>query len=332
MHHASSTSHGSLHGLSVCQFLTFHLQALIQQDGRQPEVRLHTLHFVMERNTLHISKSLLVHLCYMTMMTDMIFHHRHLSTAYAGTNITHPVIIADSLMLIIRISLTSLSSIPHNLLLGRHVRTNQCAASRGRNHLITIERQHPVLTERAQHLTAEPRAKALGCIFYHRNPIAVGNLHDAVNPVRHAIQSNGYYRLRLLPSLGDAVFDSLLHQFRVHVPCIPFRVNKHWRSSQVGYRVRRSAERKRLHNHLVARSDATCQQPQVYSGRSRAQCHHLFRSQFTLHLALITFHFGHKLLQVILKPIHVRPKRHHPVRVKRLLYIFLFHPGLTHVG
>jgi len=70
------------------------------------------------------------------MMSHMSISHRHLTTPDTRTNIRHPIIIPDPLMLVIRISLPSLRSVEHDLLLSLPVRTNQRTTTTGRNHLI----------------------------------------------------------------------------------------------------------------------------------------------------------------------------------------------------
>ena len=70
------------------------------------------------------------------MMSHMSVSHRHLPTPDTRTNIRHPVIIPDPLMLVIRISLPSLRSVEHDLPLSLLIRTNQRTITTGRNHLI----------------------------------------------------------------------------------------------------------------------------------------------------------------------------------------------------
>ena len=116
--------------------------------------------------------------------------------------------------------------------------------------------------------------ETFGCIFDHRNLIFIGNGHDFINLGRHTIQIDRHDSLRLLARLRDAVLDSLFQQLRVHVPCFRFRIHHHWRSTQIRYRMCRSAERETLHQHLVTRPYATRQQSQMNRRRSRAQSHH----------------------------------------------------------
>ncbi len=69
----------------------------------------------MAGNSNTSSQQLLIQLLNMLMMRNMIINHSHLSTAYTSTNVTHPVVIPNLLMLIVRITLPILSSIHHNL-------------------------------------------------------------------------------------------------------------------------------------------------------------------------------------------------------------------------
>ena len=110
----------------------------------------------------------------MLMVLQVVLNHRHLSTANTRTNIRHAVVVSDSLMLVVRIGLTSLCSQPHHLLPSLIVRADECTATTGRNHLIAIKRQHAILTKRAQHLSFVARAKTLSRILYNGNIITIG--------------------------------------------------------------------------------------------------------------------------------------------------------------
>ena len=59
------------------------------------------------------------------MVGDMFIQHRHLATSDTGTDIRHTIVVADLFMLIIRIGLTGLRSIEHDLLFRFFVRTDQ---------------------------------------------------------------------------------------------------------------------------------------------------------------------------------------------------------------
>ena len=209
-------------------------------------------------------------------MRQMIIHHGHLSTSDTSADIRHTVVIPDLLMLIVRITLTILRSIHHDLAPVVFVLSNQRTAPRRCNHLIAIERQYAILTKRTQRLSLIARAKSFSRILYDGDTILIGNLHDTVSLVWHTVERYRHDSLRRLPSLGDTVFDSHLQQFRIHVPRIRLRIDQHRRSPQIRHRVRRSTERKALHNHLISRLHATVQQPQMHRRRPRRQRHHPF--------------------------------------------------------
>ena len=163
------------------------------------------------------------------MMRDMIIHHRHLSPTDTGTDVTHTIVISNLLMLIIRITLTILRGIHHNLAPMLLILSDERTTSRSSNHLVTVERQHAILSECAQHLSFILRPESLCSILHYRNTVFVRNLHDTVNLVRHTIQSHRHNRLWRLTRLCDTVFYSHLHQLRIHIPCLLLRIHKNRR-------------------------------------------------------------------------------------------------------
>ena len=140
-------------------------------------------------------------------------------------------------MLVVRIALTILCGIHHNLTPLILVGSNQCTTTRGGYHLIAVEAEDAILTESTQHLTVPATTKTLSSILHYRNTILVGNLHNAVNLIWHTIQSHRHNSRRLLARLGNTVLDSLLHQFRIHIPRILLRIHEHRCSPQICYRV-----------------------------------------------------------------------------------------------
>ena len=89
----------------------------------------------------------------------------------------------------------------------------------------------------------------------------------------------------------------------------------------------RCTEREALHQHLVARTDATGEQPEMDRRRARGEGHDL-----TVQSGLRVRHLADILPQIFLKAIDIGSQGHHPVRVERFLDVLLFPAGLTHVG
>ena len=154
------------------------------------------------------------------MVSNMVIQHGHLSTTDTGTNIAHTIVIADSGMLIIGISIASLSSIPHDGVGLLGIAADKRASSRSRNHLVAIETQYTKAAKGSQHLPVESATHTLGSILHHGNAILVSYSHNPVNLIRHTIQSHGNNRLRVLARLLLAVDDRLFQQVRIHVPCL----------------------------------------------------------------------------------------------------------------
>ena len=255
----------------------------------------------------------------MLMMRDVVVHDRHLTTTDTSTDITHAIVVANLLMLIVGIALAILCGVHHNLAPSVFIRRDQGTSARGGNHLIAVETQNAEFAEGTQHLTLIARAEALCGILDDRNLIAIGNLHDAVYLIGHAIESHRYDGLGFLAGLCDSVNDRLLQQVGVHVPGIALRIDEYRRCAQIRNRMTRGTEREALDNDLIARSYATGNQGQMHGRCARSQGYD----------ALV---LPNKLFEILLKAIDVWSQRHHPVRVERLLDIFLFQSRLAHVS
>ena len=75
----------------------------------------------------------------MTMMSNMLIENCHLTTTDTRTDIAHAIVIAYLLMLIVRITLTSLCSIEHHIVAGSLIWADKCTTTRSSNHLVAIE-------------------------------------------------------------------------------------------------------------------------------------------------------------------------------------------------
>ena len=190
----------------------------------------------------------------------MIIEHLHLTTTNTCTHVTHTVVVTDFRMLIIRVRIARLSSVPHNIVCILLVTANQRTTTRSRNHLVAVERQHTKTTERTQHLTIEARTQPFGGILNHRNTILVCYRHNSLTVVRHTIECHRNYCLRILTYSRLALNDSFFQQLRIHIPSFSLRVDEHWLCTKISNRMRRSTEGERLHAHLIPRLYATCNQ------------------------------------------------------------------------
>ena len=93
----------------------------------------------MMRDSLLIGLQLTIQTAQMLMVCYVLIHHRHLAATDTRTNVTHPIIIAYTLMLVVGIGLTGLGSIEHYLTLGLFIRSNKGTATAGGYHHVTIE-------------------------------------------------------------------------------------------------------------------------------------------------------------------------------------------------
>ena len=222
----------------------------------------------MESDTIDSSKRITIHGGYTAMMGNMFVEDFHLSTTNACTDITHTIIVAHSFVMIVRISLSSLSSIPHDTIAGFAIRTDQRTSTRRGNDLVAIERQDTVTTKSTDDTPFELRAESLGSVLNYRNAITVGYGHDLVNSGRHTIEINRYNGLRLTSRQGYSVLNSMFKKLRIHIPRLAFGVDHYRRCPQVLDGMCRGTEREALNQHIVARTYATSQQSQMDGSRA----------------------------------------------------------------
>ena len=219
----------------------------------------------MKRDSLHISQQLTIQTAQMLMVRYMLIHHRHLTAADSRTNVTHPIIIAYTLMLVVGIGLTGLGSIEHNLFLRLLIRANQSTATAGGYHLVAIEGKHAVFAKSSEDLPVKLASKAFGGILYDRNIIFICYRHDLVYLVGHPIQSHRNNRFGLSARLVDTVPDSLLQKYRVHVPCISLRIHEYRSGTKVGHRMGRGTKSEALYYHFITLSNSASKQGQMHS-------------------------------------------------------------------
>ena len=82
----------------------------------------------MNMHARDIGQQFLIKLLHMTMVSDVGIEDSHLTTADTRTDIGHSVVVANGSMLVVRISIARLRSIPHNLIGILRFATNESAA------------------------------------------------------------------------------------------------------------------------------------------------------------------------------------------------------------
>ena len=200
------------------------------------------------------------------MVRYVFIHYCHLTATDSGTNVTHPIIIAYTFMLVVGIGLTGLGSIEHNLFLRLLIRANQSTATAGGYHLVAIERKHTIFAKSSENLPVKLASKAFGGILYDRNIIFICHRHNLVYLVGHPIQSHRNNRFGLSADLVDTVPDSLLQKKRVHVPSISLRIHKYRSGTEVGHRMGRGTKSEALYYHFVTLTNSASKQGQMHSG------------------------------------------------------------------
>ena len=119
----------------------------------------------MNMHARDIGQQFLIKLLHMLMMLDMRIENSHLTATDTCANIGHTIVVANGRMLIVRISIARLRSIPHNLIGILRFATNESAtgtiAFKGRHILRRCGRdlkdgQHAAVEKEDRPLRAGP--------------------------------------------------------------------------------------------------------------------------------------------------------------------------------
>ena len=214
-------------------------------------------------------------------------------------------------MQVIGQGLARLRGIEHDFLFSLIIGANERTTATGGNHLVAVEAHDAIIAEGAAQLATITGTKGFGRIFDHRNLVAAGNLHDVIDSCGHTVEIYRDDGLGLATRLGDAVFDGILQQIGINIPCIGLTIDKDRDTALISHGVGTGRECHRLTDHLVVTTNAQLDKRQMNSRRSRAECDN-------------TFSLAAQLLKVFFKSINVRSQRNYPVGVKSLLDIFHF--------
>ena len=146
VNHTCSSAHCGLDDLLVGILLTLNMNLRVQRRSTKPEIRIITriLRLLMNMHARDIGQQFLVKLLHMTMVSDVGIEDSHLTTADTRTDIGHSVVVADGSVLVVRIGITSLCRIPHDLIGVFCIAADKSAAAGSRDHLVAVERQHAV--------------------------------------------------------------------------------------------------------------------------------------------------------------------------------------------
>ena len=141
MDNTGSTTYSSLNNLLVSILLPLHLYRRFKCHCAEPIVRIITriIRLLIDLHARNVLHQVLIQSLNMLVVSDMLIKYCHLTATYACTYITHTVVETDSRMLIVWICITSLSSIPHNLVYILCIAADEGTTTRSSNHLISIE-------------------------------------------------------------------------------------------------------------------------------------------------------------------------------------------------
>ena len=197
MDHPGSTADGCFDYLIVCILLPLDPNLRVDRGSAEPEIGIIPLirRLSVHRYPGHVGQQLLIECLHVLVVSKVIPQHRHLSATDAGADIREAVVVSDGGMVVVRIGITRLGGIPHDLRRVRLRATDQRSSARGGDHLISIEREDTKPSEGAQHLTIIAGAHPLSSILHHGDAVLIRYRHDLIDPVGHTIERHGNDRL-----------------------------------------------------------------------------------------------------------------------------------------
>ena len=260
------------------------------------------------------------------MMSDMCIQNSHLTTSDTCTYVWHTVVVTNLCMLVVGISITGLSCMPHHVVGIFPVLADESTTTRSSNHLIAIKWKDTKASKGTENPAVEARAHAFGCILNDWDIVFIGNCHNFFAIIWHTVKSYWDNCFRIFAGLLLTVKNRLLQEFRIHVPCFTFRVDEHWPGTKISDRMGWCTEGETLYTYLISRFYATGYQSKVHRSSTGTQANHPM-----IQLTSIRIGIG-KIWQGLLEGIHIRAHRNHPIGIECFLYIFLFQTSLTHVS
>ncbi len=116
MNNASRTANSCLYHILISILLTLYLHVSIECRGAKPEVCIIAFvsRLLVDMHTPYIFQQFFIKCLNVLVMGNVVIKYRHLSATDTCAYIRHTIIIANGSMLIVRISIACLYSIPHD--------------------------------------------------------------------------------------------------------------------------------------------------------------------------------------------------------------------------
>ena len=130
MCHPCRTTYGTGYNLAVGVLLTLDLQVGVECCSTEPEIGIVTVRRVtMHLDAGDILEQFTIKFLHMLVVGDVVVNDSHLPPADSGTDVAHTIVVADVLVLIIRVAFTSLGGIEKYLVLGGFILADECATA-----------------------------------------------------------------------------------------------------------------------------------------------------------------------------------------------------------
>lgn len=328
MDDTGGSSYCCLDDFFVGVLLTFYSHVRIKGDGAEPVVgviyrlvgqRGKGCGLFVDMDTRNVGKEFFVEGLYVFVVGDVVVNDGHLTSADAGADVGHAVVVAYLLVLVVGVRLTILGGVHHYFIPFFIGICDEGAAPRGGDHFVTVEREYSIFAEGAKDLAVVARTEAFGGIFYDGDAVFVGNGHYLVAVVGHTVEGDGDDGFWIFAGLGLAVEDGFLKEFGVHIPGMGLGVDENGGGAEIGDGMGGGTEGETLHADFITRAYATGKEGEVDGGCTGAEGDD----------SLVLTDKGFK---VFLEAIDVGAEGYDPVGIEGFFDVLLFFTCLAHAG
>ena len=255
-------------GFDVFLFQGFHdlerLHRAVEGEAGEPIVGLVPVVDRLEMDAFERTELSFVEFVDVLFLGHALVEDAQLAAADAGVDVAHAVVVADLGVLVVSGLVAGLGRPEARLGDALGVFADQHATTRGRDDLVPVKREDPVVAKGARRLALVGRAEALGRILDQGHAMFAAEGHDRVEVRGKAIEMDHDHRLDLW------VFaESLRQRLWVHVPGLFIGVDEDRDRLLVNNRIGRRGKGQALAEDDVPRPDATGLERQVDRRRAR---------------------------------------------------------------
>ena len=306
---AGSARLRGIQGLRIRTYLGAH-GLLLKEQAAEPEIGLGILSVIGVHGYGQILKAFFIAHINSPFLGNMFFQIGQLAANHPGNDITHAVVVAQLLMLIPGRIFPALGGPFPGLVRFGPGMGQQHPSGRTGDDLVSVEADNADISQQPGLAALIAGAQGFRRIFNDNGSVAVCNGNELVQFSGGAVQVGQHHRL-----YSGINGKSLFQRFRVHVPGIPFRIDKYLPGTLIHNRIGSGGKGHVAGKNQIPRFDTAQFHGQMQSCRSGGQGYGIA---------------AQLLCDLFLHPVNVFPYGRHPVGVEGFFHInqlFSMHGG-----